>query len=280
MYVIFDIGGTNTRVATSSDLVSIDNVRKFATPLDYNEGLRMIKDSVVEVLENNKVLGVAGGIRGPLNAAKTGIISEVILTDWVGKHITTDISDMFNAPTYLENDTAIVGLGEVHYGTGREYEIVAYHTISSGVGGARYVNGCIDIARVGFEPGHQILDFDRSFLSQQEKPTLENLVSGSALQRARGVRPYEISQNDEIWPELAMRLAAGLRNTIAYWSPDVIVLGGSMIVGNPRILLEDIRRYTEGIMEGFMPCPPIFDAQLGDDGGLYGAMAILKQSQP
>lgn len=49
-----------------------------------------------------------------------------------------------------------------------------------------------------------------------------------------------------------------------------------MIVGDPRIRLEDIRCYTAGILEGFMPCPEIVDAELGDDGGLYGAMAKLK----
>ncbi|HMO78044.1 MAG TPA: ROK family protein, partial [Candidatus Paceibacterota bacterium] len=163
-----------------------------------------------------------------------------------------------------------------HYGAGIGHQIVAYHTISTGVGGARFVDGRMDIARVGFEPGHQILDFDKSFLKNDEMPTLENLVSGLALERARGVKPYEISQDDGVWSELAMRLAAGLRNTILYWSPDIIVLGGSMIVGNPRIKLEDIRHYTEGIVKGFVPCPQIVDAKLGDDGGLYGAMAILK----
>ncbi|MFW6210349.1 MAG: ROK family protein [Patescibacteria group bacterium] len=90
------------------------------------------------------------------------------------------------------------------------------------------------------------------------------------------MKPYEVSQDDPVWDELAKRLAAGLRNTTVYWSPDVIVLGGSMIVGDPRIRLEDIRCYTAGILEGFMPCPEIVDAELGDDGGLYGAMAKLK----
>jgi predicted NBD/HSP70 family sugar kinase len=279
MYIIFDIGGTNTRVAVSDDLVTFRSLIKFKTPLDYQEGIAAIKNSVSESIENATVLGVAGGIRGPLNEHKTGILSEVVLTDWVGRDITGDLAKAFGASAYLENDTAIVGLGEVHYGAAKGHKIVAYHTVSTGVGGARFVNGALDVARVGFEPGHQILDFDKSFLKNGENPTLENLVSGSALTRDRGCQPYEISQDDPVWTELAMRLAAGLRNTIVYWSPDVIVLGGSMVVGDPRIRLEDIRTYTEGIMSGFMPCPMIVDAQLGDDGGLYGAMALLKLRQ-
>lgn len=276
MYILFDIGGTNTRIATTEDFISFRNLIKFKTPLNYEDGFNEIKNHILKITDGTKVLGLAGGIRGPLNADKTGIISEVILNDWVEKNIIKDLSEAFDAPAYLENDTALVGLGEVHYGAGIGHQIVAYHTVSTGVGGARFVDGQIDVARVGFEPGHQILDFDKSFLSKTESPTLENLVSGSAVERARGVKPFEISQDDAIWSELAMRLASGLRNTILYWSPDVIVLGGSMIVGDPRIRLDDIRRYTEGIIDGLVPCPKIVDAKLGDDGGLYGAMALLK----
>jgi len=278
MYIIFDIGGTNTRVAASRDLMAFEKPIKFKTPLSYKEGIEAVHNAVREVSLGEKVKGIAGGIRGPLNKDKTGILSEVILSDWVGHNVTADIAEPFGASAYLENDTAIVGLGEVHYGAGRGHQIVAYHTVSTGVGGARFIDGNLDMARVGFEPGHQILDFDRSFLGSETLPTLENLVSGASLERARGVKPYEIPQDDDIWTELAMRLAAGLRNTIVYWSPDVIVLGGSMIVGDPRIRLSDIRYYTEGIISGFVPCPVIVDAELGDDGGLYGAMALLKKA--
>jgi predicted NBD/HSP70 family sugar kinase len=276
MYIIFDIGGTNTRIAASKDLKTFNKPIKFKTPLVYKEGLKAIEEAVKEASGGEKIKGLAGGIRGPLNPDKSGIVSEVYLTDWVDQNITGDLSEMFGAPAFLENDTAIVGLGEVHYGAGRGHQIVAYHTVSTGVGGARFVDGQLDHARVGFEPGHQILDFDRSFLNSETLPTLENLVSGKHLEQTRGVQPYEIPQSDEVWDELAMRLAAGLRNTTVYWSPDAIVLGGSMIVGNPRILLDPIRNYTEGIMKDFMPCPKILDAELGDDGGLYGAMALLK----
>src|SRR3989339_806271 len=43
----------------------------------------------------------------------------------------------FGAPAVIENDAAVVGLGEARYGAGKSYEIVAYLTISTGVGGAK-----------------------------------------------------------------------------------------------------------------------------------------------
>jgi predicted NBD/HSP70 family sugar kinase len=277
MYILFDIGGTKTRVAVSDDLETVRAVEKFNTPLSYQEGLTAISNAVSTLTQGAPIAGMAGGIRGPLNHEKTGIVSEKVLTDWVGRSITGDLSKRTFAPVYLENDTAIVGLGEVHYGAGKGYNIVAYHTVSTGVGGARYVGGRIDVASVGFEPGHQILDIDRTILGAHVAPTLENMVSGNALSKRRGVKPYEIPQDDAVWDELAKYLAHGLKNTIVYWSPDVIVLGGSMIIGDPRIFLEPIKKYTEEVLEGLLPCPILADAVLKDEGGLYGAMAILKE---
>ncbi|MCA9360901.1 ROK family protein, partial [Candidatus Kaiserbacteria bacterium] len=64
---------------------------------------------------------------------------------------------------------------------------------------------------------------------------------------------------------------------IMYWSPDVIVLGGSMIVGDPAIMVDDIRKYTVESLDGFVESPLITKAKLGDEAGLYGAMGILKK---
>ncbi len=277
MYILFDIGGTKTRVAKTVDLVTLEAVKKYETPYNYRDGLNALSDAIDELAEGKKPNGIAGGIRGPLNHEKTGIVSESKLTDWVGRSIVGDLKNTFNCPAFLENDTAIVGLGETIFGAGKGYPIVAYHTVSTGVGGARFVHGALDMVSVGFEPGHQILDIDRTVLGTGVAPTLENLVSGAALEKRRGVKPYEISQEDHIWEELAEYLASGLKNTIVYWSPDVIVLGGSMIVGDPRIPLEAVVTATKRVLGGLVPCPLILDATLKDDGGLYGAMALLMQ---
>ncbi|MCF7815683.1 MAG: ROK family protein [Candidatus Pacebacteria bacterium] len=276
MYILFDIGGTKTRIASSEDLRTFVKVVKFDTPPLYIDGIKAVIAGVKEVLDGNKVSSIAGGIRGPLNHEKTGIVSETKLCDWVGRNIVEDLRMEFDTDIFLENDTAMVGLGEVVFGAGKDHNIVAYHTVSTGVGGARFVGGHIDVSSVGFEPGHQILDIDRTLLGPTIPPTLENLVSGTALEKRRGVKPYEIAQDDSVWDELALQLAYGLKNTIVYWSPDAIVLGGSMVIGDPRIPLEMIKNHTEEVLDGLLPCPIILDATLKDEGGLYGAMALLK----
>jgi fructokinase len=275
-YVLFDIGGTQTRVTISEDLETFSDVESFKTPAKFEEGVEKMS-AAIKKLTDNKITAMAGGIRGLLTEEKDGIQNDAILTKWVGKNIVKKLQSFGDIPIFLENDTALAGVGEAVFGAGREFEIVAYHTISTGVGGVKIENSEIDHASAGFEPGHQILDIDRTVLGEDITPTLENLVSGTAVSERLGVKAYEIPQSDVVWDELAEYLAQGLRNTILYWSPDIIVLGGAMIVGNPAISVDATRKYTVEVIDGFVETPLIAKAELGDHAGLYGAMAILKQ---
>ncbi len=275
-YILFDIGGTKTRIAASEDLKSFGEPISFKTPKDFDEAMALIAETVKK-LGVSSVRGMGGGIRGVLTEDRTAIANDSALSGWIEKPLVATLEKMFDTTVVLENDSAVVGLGEAHHGAGQGVEIMVYHTVSTGVGGVKIENGMIDDYNVGFEPGKQILDIDRTVLGEEVTPTLENLVSGTALEARTGQKPYDIPQTDAVWDQLAGYLAYGLRNTIMYWSPDMIVLGGSMIVGDPRIMLDDIIRHTQESLGDEVPCPLMKDAQLGDLGGLYGAMALLNQ---
>ncbi|MEY2665500.1 MAG: hypothetical protein RLZZ480_605 [Candidatus Parcubacteria bacterium] len=274
-YVLFDIGGTKTRIAISSDLKTLEKVENFKTPGAFADGMQKMVETIKK-LTPDKPKAIAGGVRGLLSEDKTGIENDGILSKWAGKSIVDALKKEFKCDVFLENDSAIAGLGEAIFGAGKGLDIVAYHTVSTGVGGARIDNGEIDHASVGFEPGKQILDIDRTILGDDIAPTLENLVSGTAIEQRYGMKPYEIPQSDVLWEELAEYLAQGLRNTTLYWSPEVIVIGGSMVIGDPKIKIDAIRKYTVHALEGIEPAPFIAEAKLGDEAGLYGAMALIK----
>lgn len=281
MYILFDIGGTNTRVALTKDLKTILDVRKFSTPATFAEGVKQLTAAAKALLDDQKLIAVAGGIRGTLDGEKRMLVHDAggDLSRWEEYPLAEKIEKALGAPVYLENDAALAGMGEAVFGAGQGEDIVVYLTVSTGVGGAKIEQGMIDHYRHGFEPGHQVLDVDKTILGEDEEPTLENLVSGSALERRLGVKPYDIPQEDAIWQQLAGYLADGLRNTILYWSPDVIVLGGSMILGDPKIKINDIIVATADILGDVMPLPAIVTADLGDEAGLYGAMARLDLSE-
>ncbi len=275
--IVFDIGGTKSRVGFSSDGKNLERVKSFTTHKDPQKGLAELVAVMRAGVGEGGVTGIAGGVRGILREDRLGIDHDGILTKWANVAIVDFLAEEFSVPVFLENDTALAGLGEAVAGAGKDVNLVVYHTISTGVGGVKIESGRIDTSSVGFEPGHQVLDIDRTILGQDVQPTLENLVSGRAVEERMGVKPYDIDQDDVIWNELAGYLAQGLRNTVLYWSPEMIVLGGSMMVGDPKIPLDAVRRATVAVLDGVMPCPFITTAALGDEAGLHGALAFLHQ---
>ncbi|MBX9906480.1 ROK family protein [Patescibacteria group bacterium] len=277
MYLLFDIGGTKTRIAVASGFEKIEQKVSFETPHIFEDACVRITEEVDRLTQGATITAAAGGVRGMLSGDHSKIIHESVLIDWVGKPLHARLRGIVNAPVYIENDAAVAGLGEARYGAGTGYKIVAYHTVSTGVGGARIVDRQIDSSHGGFEPGKQIIDVDHTIYPKfSERGTLEELISGEALEKRMGKKPYDIAQSDHVWTELALYLAHGLKNTTVYWSPDVIVLGGSMIVGDPRILRADITAYTQMLL-GDIECPPILDASLEDQAGLYGGLALLEE---
>jgi len=53
------------------------------------------------------------------------------------------------------------------------------------------------------------------------------------------------------------------------------VLGGSMIIGDPAIKIDTIRKATSDALDNFEETPLIAEAKLGDEAGLWGGLAIL-----
>lgn len=276
-YILFDIGGTNTRVAITEDLKTFQKPIKFTTPINFKEGMEKIVAAAKELSKGGNIRGAAGAVRGMLSENRSGILHDETLIKWVEEPLVEKLSKELDTKVIIENDAALGGLGEAHFGAGKDAKIMVYHTISTGVGGAKIENGRIDSYHLGFEPGKQVLDIDRTILGDDILPTLENLVSGASVENRTGEKPYNIDQDDAIWDQLAFYLAHGLRNTILYWSPDTIVLGGSMMTGNPLIPIEAVRKHTASILGDDIPLPNIERAKLKDDSGLYGAMTLLSQ---
>ncbi|MBL7045255.1 MAG: ROK family protein [Parcubacteria group bacterium] len=266
------------RLALSKDGESFDEPKVVPTPKNFNEAIKAFKEAFDEVAKGESVEKAVGGMRGPFNNKKTIMVNSSMLPDWNDKPLKEEMEKVVGAPVIIENDTALVGMGEMLSGAGklappagRGTRIGVYITVSTGVGGARYHNGVLDENRFGFEPGHQVIDFKNNI-------SLEDLVSGTALEKREGKKAYEVT-DPAIWDELAKTLAYGLYNTILHWSPDVVVLGGSMIVGDPAIEVELIEKYLKEINTKFPELPEIKKAELEDFGGLYGAIAFIKQQK-
>lgn len=276
MFAYFDIGGTKTRVAISIDGNSFGDPVKFNTPKDYTEGINKITEIIKELSQNTPIEAAGGGVAGPVDPQRTMLVNSPNLPDWAGKPLTQDLSAALGCPVYIANDTAIVALGEAHHGAGRGDAIVAYLTVSTGVGGSRIVDGYIDRGVHNFEPGHQYIDFDKSVCPECRSAQAEDYLSGTATEHRFHRKAYEV-EDPVVWEELSRWLAYLLNNTIVYWSPNSIVLGGSMIVGNPAISVDRTVEHLQEFFSIYPEIPKIKKATLEDLGGLYGAMIYVNQ---
>jgi len=275
MYLLFDIGGSKTRLSLTTDLENISEPLIFSTPVRPQD----IAPEIQRFLEGESVTeikGAYGGITGIWNRARTELVYSQNMSGWVGEPVVEIIGRTIDAPVRAENDAAVVGLGEVHYGAGQGSDICVYLTVSTGVGGVRLIDQKIDRSLIGFEPGHQIVD--RSSIEGEDvyEATLEGRISGTALEQRLGLPPYEI-EDPQIWEELAEETAIGVYNAVLHWSPDTVVLGGSMIVGDPAIAVDRIEHYFRSLGSFLPQFPEIKIAELHSIGGIYGALALARQ---
>lgn len=287
MYVLFDIGGTKTRIAVSDDLESFSDPVITETPQDYTEGIQLVKNTVAELCGDTPITAAVGGFAASFNREKTKTVAGgANVPDWVGRSIKHDLEEALNTTVHIENDTAMGGLAQIAYGPASGKEIVAYITVSTGVGGSRFVNGNIDVSAFGFEPEWQIVANplvcthtygDGEWLSKNHCSNgyLVNYVGGTCTETHEGKKPYDITDAD-FWEWKAKMLAYGLHNIALLWSPDMIVVGGSMMnkVGIP---LDHVKGYlAETLGNVTDTLPDIVPAQYGDEMGLYGAMEYCK----
>lgn len=277
-YLLFDIGGTNTRLAISRDGETFEEPKIFETPKDFEQGMAKIREVAAELSGGIQITAAGGGIAGTLSRDRSIFVNGPHLAGWNGKPIAWALKEALGAPVFVENDTAIVGLGEACAGAGRGHRIVAYMTVSTGVGGVRIVDQKIDVAAIGFEPGHQIIDAGGALHQSSVGGyglDLEGYVSGTAISDRYGKKPFEIT-DEKFWDEMARLLAFGLNNTIVHWSPDAVVIGGSMMkkIGIP---IDRVEAYLRGILHVYPELPVIKHSELADIGGLHGALAFIKQ---
>ena len=275
MRALFDIGGTHIRIGVAKTFDTLDNSVIVHTPQDFFEGMDVLIKNIQELAKGEKITAVAGGIAGPLDSPKNMLVSSPNLPLWVGKPITATISEKLKAPVFLQNDAAMGGLGEAVYGAGKGKSIVAYLAVGTGVGGVRIVDGKIDMNVNGFEPGHQIIVIDGKEDACGPKGHLEAYISGKALKALHGKAPEDIVDS-AVWHEVARFLAIGLNNTIVHWSPDVVVLTGSVGLHIP---LDVVTEYLSTLMTIFPTLPQIVYGTLAKLSGLYGSLQYLKTQE-
>ena len=109
VYILFDIGGTKTRIGVSFDGKRLGKVRVIPTPKTARKGIKIILDAAQELAAGEKIKAVAGGIAGSFDRRKSIIVGGgANIKGWMGVYLKEKFEKVFRVPTYLENDAALV----------------------------------------------------------------------------------------------------------------------------------------------------------------------------
>ncbi len=267
MFLLFDIGGTTTRMAISHTGDKLDETKLFPTNHNFSEAMEQMRQVGDELSNGERYHVVVGGVRA--YDKKTGtLFHQPNFPLWVGEPLLARMREMWGQDVFLENDAAMVGLGEAVYGAGKGFDIVSYITLSTGVGGCRITGGKIDDTEFSFEPGNMLVS------GRNGTPVvLEQIVSGSAIEQYYGKNPFELD-SENAWEEIAEQVAIGLNNVVVMWSPNILVLGGSV---PQKINFDKVNLYLKKYCKIYPVLPKVVKASLDEKGGLYGGLARLKK---
>lgn len=271
---VFDVGGTNTRVAIT-DGERLLKKRNWRTPTSYQLNLMRLSIQLnLWRLDKLTPKRWVGAVAGTLHLDGRSLVRAPHLKTWLGQPVLSDIKQILKLKSgKLINDAAAAALAEAKRGSGRGFNIVAYLTIGTGVGGARVESGYLTASAAGFEPGHQIIGQTAANSSRlgRKLMTVEDLISGTALAKRAG-RPLAEVKAAKFWQQVTLDTALVIHNLILTWSPDVIVLGSSVA---KRLQWPLLRRTVRQLLGDWPQYPTIKPARLKDLAGLFGAMEYI-----
>ncbi len=264
MNLFFDIGASKIKIGWSKNLKKIEGYKILDTPKKYKDFLNFIKENI----RTYDVPIIVFGFPGVFDRKKEKLIYSSNLKDFENRNLKKDLEKISKADIYLENDALLAGLGEAVYGAGKNFNIVTYITLSTGVGGARIVNKRPDEKFFGFEPGHSYFLISGDLFPIE----VENLISGLALERIFGKKPEKIN-NQKIWQEINFLVSLFLVNVSLFWSPEVIIIGG----GLSKSLDINLIRKNFSKLFPFKIKPRIIKSKLKNKSSLYGSLYFIKE---
>ena len=292
-----DIGGTKIAVGIVDDEGRL--LAKADCPTDpeggYSQALERISRMLrtAETQTGAKIHGIGIGSTGPVDPV-TGEFGEVnFFPQWRGENPVNDLERAFGVKAAIENDGDAAALGEAAWGAGRGKSPLLYVTVGTGIGVGVIVNGTLYRGVGGAHPeiGHQLLDPSGPPCACGFSGCWESFAAGPGMAawfdrnappecpRKDAKELCEAARQGDPWAQKAVAhetryLGLGLANLVTIFSPQAIVLGGSLMK-SASLFLDGIRT----IIDSSCSLVPYTQteltlASLGEDSNLIGAARV------
>lgn len=295
-----DIGGTKIAVGMIDDTGKIISRAESPTNADrgYPEALKRTEAMLFQVSKEigASITGIGIGSTGPINP-QTGEIGDVnFLPGWEGANPVRDLSQKFKVSAAIENDADAAALAEGSWGAGKNKKRLIYITVGTGIGAGLIFDGQLyrGVEYAHPEIGHHVVDSSGPECLCGFRGCWESLAAGPAMVhwiKSNAPQAYvqredftakhicDLARAGDEWALRAVQheghyLGLGLANIVTLFTPDAIVLGGSVMKSADLfldVIQDTIRRSCR-----YVPWEKttIALASLGEDANLIGAARV------
>lgn len=293
-----DLGGTRLRAALYTD--DFQQIARAETRTHPEEGqdavLKRLFETARQAIPAGHTPSLIGlSTPGPMDAERGVILHSFALPGWKDVPLAAIVSEVFgNVPAFAQNDGNVGPIAEYRLGAGRGTNPMIYLTVSTWIGGGVVIDGKLFTGWSGHaaEPGHMQLTDDEGnvrrleelasgtaigWLAQKrlktwdqptllrESPTVDGAAVGAAA--AQG-DPLAL----EVVGQAGRYLGLGIVNLLHLFSPEAIVIGGSVTKLGDLLLKPVWATIHERVLApAFLPPNLIRLAACGDDVCLLGA---------
>ena len=294
-----DIGGTKIAVGMVDDNGKV--LTRMDAPTDpnrYSDSVELIAHMLRRTAQRAgaQITGIGIGSTGPVDPMRGEFGDVDFLPGWRGKSPVKDLATVFNVSAALENDGDAAALAEAGWGAGRNRKRLIYITVGTGIGGGIIIDGQLYRGVDGAHPevGHQVIDPAGPQCTCGFHGCWESLAAGPAMvawlernapadyphrQGITAKRICELALEGDALAKQAVEteafyLGMGLANLINLFTPDAIVLSGS-VMKSATLFMDRIRSLIRSGCR-FVPAEKteLMLASLGDDTNLIGAARV------
>jgi len=308
-HVAVDIGGTQIRAASySQDSLTPHKINRVATQAPGSTPLERLMETISSVWPaNGKVSGIGIAIAGPVDPYRGVVLTAPNIPGWDNLPLKQQLEEKFHTSVSPGNDANLAALGEWMFGAGKGHHHIIYMTISTGIGGGIIIDDRLLLGQHGLatEIGHIIIDPNGPICGCGGYGHLEAMASGPAIARwvdlelGKGRHSILETRQPVTARDIAMAAAQGddlalaamnragnfigiaIVNFLHIFNPSMIILGGG-VSQSGELLFKPIRSFLQNhvMTAGYLDNLSVVPAVLGDESGLMGALALVRQSSP
>lgn len=276
--VVFDFGGTDTRVTLGSEHIDIDHALRYPTPDSYQGSIWSAAEAARVLLGGARPDGVGFGVAAEMTngiPTRGGKLREY---GWLGNNPAYDIATELNIDSAVvvgENDTYVAAEAERHARRPTESDVEAIYTHSTGLGGARFTKQEI----IPGEPGHVFLK-GNAHCACGGKGHIEAYVSGAGIKELYGIEAKDLPHEDSRWQTIQGDMADGVVALQEHYReldgkvPNRLSFFGSIALKGPDMLASLSMDLKKRLGE---EAPSVARAHYGNSSGLQGAYFMARR---